>query len=212
CCWGSSGAAWGCPTACSRIAPPAWKSAAGTRARARSRSIASLRKAASIRSRDRIAGSMARAGKLSGGFISIIVFKSFKGVVFLLVGLAAMHLARMDRIPTAEQIARFLRSSPENEIIQRIANVTPRQVVGISILSLFVGMVFTVEATLLAFRVWWSTYFTIGLTMLGIPLELYEIAQRPFGIRRYLILIVNVAILVYLWKRRNEFRTTEARR
>ncbi|HKA37124.1 MAG TPA: DUF2127 domain-containing protein [Thermoanaerobaculia bacterium] len=149
---------------------------------------------------------MTRAGKLSGGFVSIIVFKYFKGVVFLLVGLAAVHLARMERIPSAEQIARFLRSSPENEIIRRIASVTPREVVGISIVSLFVGLIFTVEATLLAFRIWWSTYFTIALTTLGIPLELYEILQRPFGIRRYLILAVNVAILVYLWRRRNEFR------
>ena len=149
---------------------------------------------------------MARAGKLSGGFVSIIVFKYFKAVVFLLVGLAAIHLARMERIPSAEQIARFLRSSPENELIRWISNVTPRQIVGISILSLFVGMIFAVEATLLAFRIWWSTYFTIGLTILGIPLEIYEILKRPEGIRRYLILVVNVAILVFLWRRRNEFR------
>jgi uncharacterized membrane protein (DUF2068 family) len=117
-----------------------------------------------------------------------------------------VHLARLDQLPSAEQIARFLRSSPENELIQWISRVTPRQFVGISILSLFVGMIFSVEATLLAFQVWWSTYFTIGLTTLGVPLEIFEIFHRPHAIRRYLILAVNVAILVYLWKRRNEFR------
>ena len=154
---------------------------------------------------------MRRAGKLSGGFVSIIVFKYFKGLLFLLVGLAAMHFARIDRLPTAEEVARFLRSSPENEIVRRIADVTPRQVVGISLLSLFVGMIFTVEATLLTFRVWWSTYFTIALTTLGVPLEIYEILQRPVGVRRYLILAVNAAILVYLWRRRNEFRERPAR-
>jgi uncharacterized membrane protein (DUF2068 family) len=155
---------------------------------------------------------MRRAGKLSGGFIGIIVFKYFKGVVFLLVAVTAMHLARLERLPTAEQVARFLRSSPENEIIQRISNATPRQVVGIGILSLFVGMIFTVEATLLSFRVWWSTYFTIGLTTLGIPLEVFEILRRPQGFRRYLILAVNIAILVYLWRRRNEFRNGSSHR
>ena len=149
---------------------------------------------------------MRRSGKLSGGFLSIIVFKYFKGVVFLLAGIVAVTLARVDPFPTAEQIARYLRSSPENELIRWIAAVPPREIIGIGIGSLLVGMIFTVEATLLAFRIWWSTYFTITLTTLGIPLEIYEILMRPHAIRRYLILAVNVAILVYLWRRRNEFR------
>jgi uncharacterized membrane protein (DUF2068 family) len=147
-----------------------------------------------------------RRRKLSGGFLSIIVFKYFKGVVFLLAGIVAVRLARVDPFPSAEQIARFLRSSPENELVRWIAGVTPRQIVEIGILSLFAGIIFSVEATLLAFQIWWSTYFTITLTALGIPLEIYEILQRPHGFRRYLILAVNVVILVYLWKRRNEFR------
>ena len=149
---------------------------------------------------------MRRGGKLSGGFVSIIVFKYFKGVVFLLAGIVAVTLARVDPFPTAEQIARFLRSSPENELVRWIAAVRPREIIGIGLGSLLVGMIFAVEATLLAFRIWWSTYFTITLTMLGIPLEVYEILMRPQSVRRYLILAVNVAILVYLWRRRNEFR------
>jgi len=39
-----------------------------------------------------------------------------------------------------------------------------------------------------------------------IPLEIFEIFRRPWGFRRYLLLAVNAAILLYLWKRRNEFR------
>jgi uncharacterized membrane protein (DUF2068 family) len=153
---------------------------------------------------------MRRGKKLSGGFLSIIIFKYFKGVVFLLAGIVAVSLARVDPFPSAEQIARFFRSSPENELIRWIASVTPRQIAGIGILSLFVGLIFSVEATLLAFRVWWSTYFTIALTTLGIPLEVFEIFRRPVGIRRYLILAVNAVILVYLWRRRNEFRPTSS--
>ena len=47
---------------------------------------------------------------------------------------------------------------------------------------------------------------TITLTALGIPLEIYEIFRRPASVRRYLVLLVNVVILLYLWNRRNEFR------
>jgi uncharacterized membrane protein (DUF2068 family) len=108
------------------------------------------------------------------------------------------------------ELARFFRVSPERQIIQSLASaiqeLTPGQAIGIGVVSLFAAVVFGAEATLLAFRVWWSTYFTVVLTACGIPLEIYEIAQRPGGVRRYLLLAVNAAILVYVWKRRNEFR------
>ncbi len=144
--------------------------------------------------------------KLSGGFLAIIAFKYFKAVVFLLVGIAALSLSRADPFPTAEEVARFFRSSPENELVRVVSRLTPGWAVGIGVASLFVGAVFGTEATLLAARVWWSTYFTIVLTALGIPLEVYEIFQKPSGLRRYLILIVNLVILRYVWRRRNEFR------
>ena len=145
-------------------------------------------------------------GKLSGGFFAIIIFKYFKAVVFLLVAIAALKLSRADPFPTAEEVARFFRSSPENELIRAFSHLTPGLALGIGFASLFVGVVFGIEATLLAARVWWSTYFTIVLTALGIPLEIFEILRRPSGFRRYLLLAVNAAILLYLWKRRNEFR------
>ena len=145
-------------------------------------------------------------GKLSGGFLAIIIFKYFKAVLFLLVAIAALTLSRTDPFPTVEQVARFFRSSPENELIRGFSHLTPGLALGIGFASLFVSAVFGVEASLLAARVWWSTYFTIVLTALGIPLEIFEIFRRPWGFRRYLLLAVNAAILLYLWKRRNEFR------
>ena len=146
--------------------------------------------------------------KLSGGFLAIIVFKYFKAAVFILVAIAALRLARIDPFPSAEEIAHFFRSSPENELIRAFSHVTPHQVLGIGFVSLFVAAVFATEATLLAAHIWWSTYFTITLTALGIPLEIYEIVRRPISVRRYLVLLVNVVILLYLWRRRNEFRGT----
>jgi hypothetical protein len=144
--------------------------------------------------------------KLTGGFLAIITFKYFKAVVFLLVGIAALSLSRADPFPTAEEVARFLRSSPENELVKAISRLTPGWAIGIGVASLFVAAVFGTEATLLTARVWWSTYFTIVLTALGIPLEIFEIFRRPHGFRRYLILAVNLVILLYVWRRRNEFR------
>ena len=147
-----------------------------------------------------------RSKKLSGGFLAIIVFKYFKALVFVLVAVAAVRLARLDQFPSPEEIAHFLRSSPENELVRWLSRITPGQARGFGLLSLFVAAVFAAEGTLLSARIWWSTYFTVALTACGIPLELYEILQRPSFFRRYAVLAINAAILAYLLRRRNEFR------
>ena len=151
---------------------------------------------------------------MSGGFVAIILFKYFKAIVFGLFGITALRLSHLAGLPSVEELAKFFRVAPEREIIQEIASVvsqlTPGQAVGIGVVSIFVALVFAAEGTFLAFRIWWSTYFTIVITACGIPLEIYEIIQRPASVRRYLLLVVNVAILVYLWKRRNEFRPEAA--
>jgi uncharacterized membrane protein (DUF2068 family) len=151
-----------------------------------------------------------KAGRISGGFIAVIVFKWLKGIAFVIFGIAALRLSRLEIMPTAVEIARFLSVSRENALVHRVADlihtVTPRQVGAVGFASLFIGVVFFVEGALLMARVWWSTYFTIGLTALGIPLEIYEIVHRPDSIRRYVLLLLNLAILVFLWTRRNEFR------
>src|SRR4029077_3623050 len=93
---------------------------------------------------------------LSGGFLEIIICKYFKAVVFLLVAIAALRLSRADPFPTAVDIARFFRSSPENELVKAVSRLTPGWAIGIGVASLFVGVVFGTEATLLTARIWWS--------------------------------------------------------
>ncbi len=150
---------------------------------------------------------------MSAGFLAIIAFKYLKALIFVLIGFAAVHLARLSTVPSVHELAHVFRVAPENEIVARLAavvrEITPGQAIGLGVISFFVAAVFTIEATLLLFRLWWSTYFTIVLTALGIPLEIYEILERPRGPRRYALLAINAAILIYLWRRRNEFRSDD---
>ncbi len=147
---------------------------------------------------------------MSAGFIAIIIFKLFKAVVFLLFGLATLRLLRSGTIPSAREIAHFFAASPESELIrkaaQAIRELTPIQATRIAVGSLVASAVFLAEALFLTARIWWSPFFTIVLTASGIPVEVWEILHRPLSFRRYLLLAVNVAILLYLWARRNEFR------
>jgi uncharacterized membrane protein (DUF2068 family) len=148
---------------------------------------------------------------LSAGFIGIIVFKCLKGTAFILLGLAVLHIARLARHSEPMQIARLLGVDQNKLVVQHLSlflqGFTAGQVQAIGAAAFLIGLVFATEGTLLAMRIWWAPYFTIVLTALGIPPEILEIFRRPASGRRYLLLAINLAILVYLWKRRNEFRT-----
>jgi uncharacterized membrane protein (DUF2068 family) len=131
-------------------------------------------------------------------------------VSFLFLGIVVLHVAKVPRGFEPLHIARLLGVDEHKEVVQRTATVlsalSPFQIHAIAVACLAIGLVFAAEGTLLWMRLPWATYFTIGLTALGIPFELVEIVKRPQSIRRYALLAVNVAILIYLWRRRNEFR------
>jgi uncharacterized membrane protein (DUF2068 family) len=149
-------------------------------------------------------------GKLTGGFVWIIVFKYVKAVAFLLLAVVALKIARLPRGFAPLELARLLGVDERTEIVRRTAQVlsalSPFQIHAIAAAAAVIGLMFAAEGTLLWLRIPWATYFTIILTALGIPAEIFEIIHRPDSVRRYVLLAVNVGILIYLWRRRNEFR------
>ncbi len=153
--------------------------------------------------------------RMSKGFLAIILFKWLKGAAFLLVGVAVLRFVRLSAHGAPMEIAEFLNVNPERENVQRLSaffsQITPGQVQAIGAAAVAIGLVFAAEGTLLAARIWWATYFTIILTALGIPLEIYEIFRSPAEVRRYVLLAVNAVILLYVWKRRYEFRRDRGR-
>ena len=140
----------------------------------------------------------------------MIVFKYLKAVAFLLVGAAVLRFDHVSRRDPTMEFARFLNANPERESVRRLSiffhDITSGQREALGAAALAIGAIFAAEASFLVARIWWATYFTIFLTLLGIPLELTEILHNPHHMRAWYFLIINVAILVFLWLRRNEFR------
>jgi uncharacterized membrane protein (DUF2068 family) len=147
---------------------------------------------------------------LPPGFLAVIVFKFVKAAAFTVFGIAILRLARFAREGLPLEAAGVLGVSRDNELVQSAASlllsITPRQVTALGVAAFSLAGVFAAEASFLLARKWWSTYFTIGLTMLGIPIELFEIASNAADWKHWGLLAVNLAILLFLWKRRNEFR------
>jgi uncharacterized membrane protein (DUF2068 family) len=61
------------------------------------------------------------------------------------------------------------------------------------------------EGVALYVRKPWAPWFTIGATSSLLPIEVVEIIREPH-VGRVVVLIVNVGVVVYLWKRREMFR------
>jgi uncharacterized membrane protein (DUF2068 family) len=128
----------------------------------------------------------------------------------MLFGVAVLRFVHVTRHGAPMEFVRFLNANSDRESIRRLSmffdHITTGQREAIGAAALAIGAVFVSEGLLLLARIWWATYFTIGMTLLGIPIELLEIWRRPLLFRGWAYLIINIAILAYLWRRRNEFR------
>ena len=147
---------------------------------------------------------------LTPGYLAIIAFKYAKLAAFLVLGLAALKVARLDPDSIAHAVVRLFGAHQHAALVQHVAAalslLTPREILALGSASILLGLTFGTEGTLLALRVWWAPYLTVVLTALGLPYEIYEIARAPRSLHRYLLLAANAAILVYLWTRKDDFR------
>jgi uncharacterized membrane protein (DUF2068 family) len=131
----------------------------------------------------------------------IALFKLLKGAALIAVGIGAIKLLHRDVAETITQWINFLRVDPDNRLIHglltRVLRVSPNQLKALSAGTfVYAGLLLT-EGTGLLLRKRWAEYFTIITTAGLIPLELYEMS-RHLTVGKIVVLIVNVAIVVYL--------------
>ncbi len=133
--------------------------------------------------------------------LAIAIFKLFKGVVLLLVGIGALRLLHRDVGEVVSHWVNVLGVDPDNRIIHRLLSralaVSPKQLREASAGTfIYAGLLLT-EGTGLWLRKRWAEYFTIITTAGLIPLELYEIHRHLTAVK-IVVLVVNVAIVIYL--------------
>jgi uncharacterized membrane protein (DUF2068 family) len=88
--------------------------------------------------------------------------------------------------------------------------VSPKQLKELSAGTFIYAAVLLTEGLGLLLRKHWAEYFTVISTGIFIPLEIYELA-RHFTAAKVLVLLINVAIVVYLiGQLRRERRITGA--
>lgn len=131
----------------------------------------------------------------------IALFKLVKGLSLLAVAFGALHFLHHDLAHSIEHWVNALRVDPENHyvhsILAKALNISPKQLKLISAGTFLYAAMFLTEGTGLLLRKRWAEYFTTISTGLFIPLEVYELVKHVTPLKA-LLLIVNVAILVYL--------------
>ena len=137
----------------------------------------------------------------SRGLRFIAAFKFFKGFVLLAVGVGALNLLHKDVAAEVVRWADIFRVDSNNRYIQRLLvkslTLDARKLREFSVGTLFYSGLLLTEGTGLALRKRWAEYFTIISTGTFLPLEVYELSKR-LSWPRILVLILNVAVVIYL--------------
>ena len=140
--------------------------------------------------------------------VGIIIVKYLKGMLFLLAGGALaifrrdpsarwlLHVAeRADGDPRLRLTARFLRDVSHGFELHFSAIVWACFIAGIALFA---------EGSFLLLGYTWAPWVTIFLTGVWIPVELWEVFRR-FSLRTLVVMLVNIAIVAYLFVHRKDF-------
>ncbi len=131
----------------------------------------------------------------------IALFKLLKGVALLAIAIGAVRLLHRDIAEAVTRWIEFFRVDPDNRLIHtffsRVTRITPEQLKALSLGTFVYAALLLTEGTGLLLRKGWAEYFTIITTAGLIPLEVYELT-RHVSVGKIIVLIINVAIVVYL--------------
>ncbi len=152
-----------------------------------------------------------RQSSKSSSFVLILIgiFKLFKALLLIVVGIGAIKFLHKDVFSTLMHWTQVLRVDPDNRFVHgmlvRVLRVTPKQLKELSVGTFLYAGLFATEGLGLLLRKRWAEYFTIITTSGLIPLEIFEIA-RHFTVTKLVVAFVNVLIVWYLVAR---VRSTE---
>lgn len=141
------------------------------------------------------------------GVRAIAVFEAVKGTVGLIAGFGLLSLIHRDVADFAEDLVGFLHLNSEgrlaHRIVETVTKLNPANIKIFFALSLVYATVRYVEA----YGLWrlraWAEWFAIISGMAYIPIEIYELIHKPTFVRAG-ILLVNIAMVVYLYSFRKE--------
>jgi uncharacterized membrane protein (DUF2068 family) len=138
----------------------------------------------------------------------IVVFKAFKTATLTAVGVALFATRKTDPVGSLIQFALAVHLPLSSELFGRALNFATHLTVGkqtaLALTAFGYAALMGAEGVGLYLRKRWARWFTIVATSSLIPIEVYEIV-RKIHLVRIIILVVNAAVVVYLYRRKEVF-------
>jgi uncharacterized membrane protein (DUF2068 family) len=138
----------------------------------------------------------------------IIGFKAFKATTLTVVGVALLVTRHRDPVDLVLRLALAvhlpLTSALLDKALTFALGLSVGRQIALGVTALGYAVLMGSEGIALYLRRPWARWFTIGATSSLIPIELYEIVREPRPLR-ILILFLNLAVVVYLYRRKELF-------
>jgi len=138
----------------------------------------------------------------------IIAFKAAKVSALAALGIALLTTRRSDSVDLIIRVALAvhlpLTSRLLDRLIAAVSNLTVAKQTILAITAFGYAILMGTEGFALYLRKPWARWFTIIATSSLVPVEVYEIVRKP-DLLLVVVLVTNVAIVVYLWRRREVF-------
>jgi uncharacterized membrane protein (DUF2068 family) len=135
------------------------------------------------------------------GLLVVGVFKLTKAAFFTTVGAVAYHLVHVDLGRAADQLIYYLRFNSEGRLasflMDRADLIGHHQLREAGVYALIYAGLCLIEGVGLILHKVWAEYFTVILTTLFLPLEIFELLRR-FEVYKIGLIVANVAVVLYL--------------
>lgn len=132
---------------------------------------------------------------------AVALFKFIKAATLIVGGIGIFKLVHHDVASTLHHWILDLGLDPGRrfvgEVIQRATSLSSQKIRDVGIVSFIYAGLFLTEGTGLWLLKRWAEWFTVIITSSLLPVEIYEIFQRPAA-TRILIMLLNVLVVVYL--------------
>ena len=138
----------------------------------------------------------------------IVAFKAFKTLTLIALGVILLATRHKDSLNVLMRVALSVHLPLTSRVFERAfrfaMNLTVAKETALAVSAFGYAALLGTEGVGLYLRRPWSRWLTIAATGSLIPIEIYEVL-RELHLLRVLILAANVAIVVYLARRRELF-------
>ena len=138
----------------------------------------------------------------------IVAFKAVKTLTLTALGVTLLVNRHQNPIDVMMRAALAVHLPLTSRLFSRAlrfaSNLTVAKETALALTAFGYAALMGTEGVGLYLRKPWSRWFTIGATSSLIPIELYEILREPHLVR-IVVLLVNLAIVIYLVRRRELF-------